>query len=90
MTKLKSLPNFPPMKTHWIQHGDIGHPHETAEDTLYNKILSEVGELAIPDYSVPTLGEIEKLFDEEACHYVNKCKKELAEKIHNLITKRSN
>jgi len=38
----------PVKQTHWIQHGDIGHPHETEYDNGWNacrkELLSKLGE----------------------------------------------
>ena len=37
--------SLPKEKTHWIQHGDIGHTHETEEDSGYNQALKEIKEI---------------------------------------------
>ena len=91
MTKLKSLPNFPRKKE---RNNPIAeNVYNNGEVYGYNKCLSEVGELDIPDYSVPSKGKIRKfLFYYQGGMELHIATKEgfdvFSQAIHNLITKR--
>ena len=87
MTKLKSLPNFPQMKeAKGYDHSCGTRDCNGCKREARNLALSEVGELDISDYSVPSVEEISK----EANYYIDndETSNDIAIKIHNLITKR--
>ena len=35
------LGGLPPRQTHYLEHGDVGHPTETPEDSAYNRALED-------------------------------------------------
>ena len=81
--KLKSLPNFPP-KVDYGKEECIRDAYKDGKQEGYNQALTEVGELDIP---VPSYLDIEHELIKAGLTDVD-VNSQLAQAIHNLITKR--